>query len=319
MIFDPANREIGWPPPPDERHVVYVGQLSSDRDLKPGQSFASSLGTMLFGRDAEQMMVHPMGVCTDASARLFVADSGARVVHVFDLEDRSYARWSPGGEMGSFVLPVAVAVTTDGRVLVCDAGRGAVDAFAAHGEYLGALAAGAFQRPSGIAVDADRIVVADPGAQQVVVLSLAGEVVERIGSRGSGAGQFNYPTGVAIGGDGALYVSDSLNFRVQVFDTAYAFVRAIGSKGDLPGYFAQPKGVAVDPDEHLYVVDGHFEAVQLFDALGRVLMSFGEEGRGPGQFWLPVGIHIDSSGRIWVADSYNRRVQVFDYVREGSP
>ncbi len=320
-LFDPSNRSLGWPPPPDAPRVVHVGELASDRDMKPGRSFFGNVGAMLFGRDAERTMVSPMGVCTDADERVFVCDSGERTLHVFDLARRTYAQWQPSKGARAFLLPIAVAVGESGRVFVSDAALAVIHVFDSDGSYHGTLGEGNLIRPCGIAVDAtkNQLIVADPGAHQIVVLSIDDTVEARIGSRGAAPGEFNFPTYVALDRAGQLYVSDSMNFRVQVFDRDFKIVRTIGSKGDLPGYFSQPKGVAFDPDGNLYVVDGNFETVQLFDSSGRLLMRFGEEGHGPGQFWLPVGIHIDAQGRIWVADSYNRRVHVFDYLVEGSP
>lgn len=161
-----------------------------------------------------------------------------------------------------------------------------------------------------------RLLVADAGAHQIVLLSGTGELQARVGKRGTELGEFNFPTYVAVDSVGRVYVSDSLNFRVQQFSPQFQPLRQIGKQGDMPGYFATPKGVAVDGDDHLYVVDAQFEAVQIFDPQGTLLLSFGEEGNGPGQFWLPAGLFIDAGNRVWVADSYNHRVQVFDYRGE---
>jgi sugar lactone lactonase YvrE len=152
------------------------------------------------------------------------------------------------------------------------------------------------------------------------VLCTRGSLIARIGERGSGPGEFNFPTNVTVDRTGRLYVSDSLNSRVQAFDADFSHAGVIGARGTAAGSFSQPKGIAVDGDDHLYVVDAHFEAVQIFDRQGRLLLGFGREGSGPGEFWIPAGIHIDRSvNRIYVADTYNRRVQVFDYHPEAQP
>ena len=178
------------------------------------------------------------------------------------------------------------------------------------------------QHPVGIAVDSarKRIFVADVKAHQILILDHAGKLLNRLGSRGTAPGQFNFPTNLALDSQGRLYVSDSLNFRVQVFDAALPPIRQIGKKGDMPGCFAQPKGIAIDAEGHLYVLDSQFENVQIFSPEGQILMDFGQEGHGPGEFWLPTGIFIEHgtgptgpADRIYIADSYNRRIQVFDY------
>lgn len=312
-VFPPPDPRHRWPQPPDTPRVQYLGAISTSADLKP----ARRLGEAIFGASPAHGMLSPLGVCTDHGSRVFVADSNAQVVHVFDLASRGYATWRPGPKQPKFSQPVAVAWDPVGRLLVADSVEGVLFAFDRKGTCIGVLGRGVLQRPCGIAVAPDRVLVADAAAHQVVVLSARGDLVSRLGSRGTAPGEFNFPTNLALDSTGRLYVADTLNFRVQVFDADLRPIRQIGRKGDMPGTFSQPKGVALDADDHLYVVDANFEAVQVFDDAGQLLMTFGREGHGPGEFWLPSGIHVDPSGRVWVADSYNKRVQAFQYLREG--
>lgn len=315
-ILEATDTSPVWPTPPDPPRLRYLGEISTDKDLKPARGFIESIGAGLFGEEAAKGMTSPMGVCTDGGSRVFVADNNGQILHVFDLDTRRYARWEPPEK---FSMPVAVAWDAAGsRVLVSDSVAGCVFAFGSDGAMSAKLGEGLLKRPAGIvAGENGKLFVADVGAHQIVVLDSSGAEVTRVGERGTELGTFNYPTNLALDREGRLYVSDSLNFRVQVFGPDYKPIRQIGRQGDLPGYFSQPKGVAIDPDGHLYVVDANFEAVQLFTAEGRLLLSVGREGRGPGEFWLPAGIHIDPKGRVWIADSYNQRVQVFQYLGEG--
>jgi DNA-binding beta-propeller fold protein YncE len=323
VIFDPADAVYRWPPPPDGARIVYVGQIRSETDLKPARGGLQGVGEALFGKEPPRAMLKPMSACTDGGSRLFVVDPDARLVHVFDLQTRKYEQWQPPKEAPRFVQPVALAYDVRGRrLLVADSQDGSIVMFDATGGYLGTIGDNWLHRPCGLVVDNEheRVLVVDSAAHQVVVLGLDGKRLERIGKRGSGPGEFNYPTHIAIDGRGQVFVSDSLNFRVQVFDADLKPVRQIGTKGDLPGYFSQPKGLALDRDDHLYVVDANFEAVQIFDSEGTLLMTFGKEGHGPGEFWLPNSVFIDPGGRIWIADSFNRRVQVFENLpAEGAP
>lgn len=318
VIFEPLETPLIWPPPPETGRIEYVGSLGGELDLKPAKSFSRSFTETVFGQRSSQTMLTPYGVCGDGGDRVFVCDSNAQLVHVFNLESRRYEQWKPGELDGGFAQPVGITFDSLGRLLVSDSAAGIIHAFSSAGEHLGTFGEGVLSKPGGIVTDpsTDRIFVADVGTHQIVVLSFDGELLERIGQRGIKLGEFNYPTNVAIGQDGSLYVSDSLNFRVQVFDSDLNPVRQVGEKGDLPGYFSHPKGVSLDRDGHLYVIDSHFESVQIFDSQGGLLLSFGQEGHGPGQFWLPTGIHIDQNNLIWIADSYNQRLQVFRYLPE---
>ena len=315
-ILSPSGPAPVWPPAPETARLRYLGEIRADRDLKPARNFCQHVGDTLFGDAEARVMTSPLAVCTDGASRVFVADSNARAIHVFDLDTREYAVWSPPED--GFATPVSVTFDPSGRVLVSDSTKACIFTFDLAGKFTGTLGLGVLKRPCGAAIGADgRIFVADVGAHQIIVFSREGEEVGRVGERGSELGKFNYPTNLVFDHAGQLYVSDSLNFRVQVFSPELKFIRKIGSKGDVPGCFSQPKGLAVDADDHVYVVDANFEAVQVFDREGSLLMSFGREGRGPGEFWLPAGIHIDANGRVWIADSYNQRVQVFEYLREG--
>lgn len=315
VVFEPAKAQRLWPAPPDTPRIRYVGQLVSAADPRTGRAPGGGLLDTLFGRQESPGMMNPMAVHTDG-ARVFVADSGLAGVHVFNLENGDYETWRPPEHAALFGMPVSLAVTPGGRLLVVDSLDAAVFVFDPEGGFLGTMGDGLLNRPVGISVDPrdGRIFVADAGAHVVLVLAPDGEEIDRIGGRGVRPGQFNYPTYTATDGTGRLYVSDSLNFRVQVFTEELAHELSIGHKGDMPGYFAQPKGLAVDHAGRIHVADAHFEAVQIFDPSGRLLMTFGHEGREPGEFWLPAGVHIDQKGQIWIADSYNGRVQVFEHI-----
>ncbi|MEI8196424.1 MAG: 6-bladed beta-propeller [Phycisphaerae bacterium] len=335
ILFPQAATMPAWPPPPETARIVWVGQLMTDRDLKPGVNGMEAVGQAIFGKHDPRAMGSPYALCTDGGkdgGRLFVADSNAHVVHMFDLATRKYQTWKPGKKAPPLNIPVGVAWDAgpaetsgagagdqNGRLLVSDSAAGVIFVFDSTGKYIGQLGAGILQRPCGLALEPGtrRIVIADAKAHQIVVLDPDGREVARIGSRGTRLGEFNFPTTVAFDTQGQLFVCDTLNFRVQQFDRAYKPVRIVGKKGDMPGYFAQPKAIALDAEDHLYVLDSQFENVQLFDSQGRPLMDFGEEGSGPGQFWLPTGIFIErgaaGTARIWLADSFNGRIQVFDY------
>jgi DNA-binding beta-propeller fold protein YncE len=321
VIFPPPARPILWPAPPERARVRYVGQLITEADLKPAVPFGQGFGEAIFGKKSIRSMLTPYAVCTDQKDRLFVADSNAQLVHVFDLQTRKYEQWKPPASAPPFSQPVGIAWDPAGVLFVADSVGGRIVTFDSTGKFLGEFARGLVTRPCGLAFDVKnrRLLVADAETHQLVFLTMDGALQQRIGSRGVGLGRFNFPTNVAIDSQGRIYVADSLNFRVQQFSPDLQTIKQIGRKGDMPGYFGQPKGLAIDSQDHLFVVDAGFETIQVFDSTGEILLNFGQEGTNPGEFWLPTGIFIDVHNRIWIADSYNRRVQVFDYLPEEGP
>ena len=69
--------------------------------------------------------------------------------------------------------------------------------------------------------------------------------LKTIGSRGSGPGQFKYPTSVAVDGNGNWLVADRNNNRLQLLAPGGTHLQTIGSEGSGPGQFNYPQGVAV--------------------------------------------------------------------------
>jgi DNA-binding beta-propeller fold protein YncE len=320
-IFVPVNPPIIWPQPPETTRIRYIGQLATSNDLKRPVGGLEKIGGAIFGKKSAAAMLTPYAVCTDGGDRVFVADSQAQCVHVFDMTTRKYSRIVPPKPL-RFTQPVGVAYETAlRRLYVADSVGAAVFMFDGNGKYLGQTLPNLFVRPTGMFYDrySKRLLVTDTAAHTVTVLGPSGEPVTKFGRRGDRLGEFNFPTSVTVDSLGIVYVCDALNFRIQQFTHDYQPIRQIGRKGDLPGYFGQPKSVACDSQNHLYVVDAQFEAVQIFDPYGRLLLNFGEEGHVPGRFWLPTGIFIDPKDRIWVADDYNRRIQVFQHIAEVVP
>jgi DNA-binding beta-propeller fold protein YncE len=174
-----------------------------------------------------------------------------------------------------------------------------------------------FDNPAGLAVDrsARRLYVADTAKHQIRSYSTVdGSYQRTIGSRGTAPGTFNFPTNVFVDRLGRLYVTDTMNFRLQIFDTNAKLVKTFGEQGDTPGTLNRPKGVGVDSEGHIYIADTSFNNYQVFDDAGRLLLIVGSGGNGPGEFMLPAGLYVDTKDRIFVADQGNSRVQVFQYL-----
>jgi len=119
-------------------------------------------------------------------------------------------------------------------------------------------------RPQGITADASGIYVANTGNHNVLVYTLYGNLLNTLGTQGSGAGQFQSPEDVAVDTSGNIYVSDTLNHRIQVFNTTRSLVKTLGSYGVNYSQFNTPAGVAVDEEDKLYVSDTRNSRIQIF-------------------------------------------------------
>lgn len=130
------------------------------------------------------------------------------------------------------------------------------------------------------------------------------------GQEGREVGLFRQPTSVLVDPAGRLYVADTYNHRVQVFEPDGRFRQVLGVEGAQQGALSRPKRLAWGP-RGLYVADTGNHRVQVFDAQGDVVFVLGGFGNSPAQFNAPEGIAVDTHGTLYVADTQNHRVQKF--------
>jgi len=200
-----------------------------------------------------------------------------------------------------------------------------------------------------------RVYVADTGNHRIQIFEYdaAGGTVDYLsefGQYGDGDGQFNRPEDVFVGPFGSVYVADTGNHRIQIFDADGAYQGEFGQYYDVPGTFNSPSSIAVsalqlseseDPFFYIYVADTGNHRIQVFKiVLGAdgELGEWGAYGDLEGQFHLPEGIDIDPiepqfsnrqppmfqndttpeawEAHVYVADMGNHRVQYF--TQEGT-
>ena len=314
--------KLVWPLPPEQTRIRYLTAYRGVDDFKLARK-PSKLMTMLLGPEdgktlSSDTMMKPYGVAVSPRGQLYVADTAARRVFAFDADTRTVG--FVGEEGGNRLSkPIGVATDENGNVYVADATLKRVFAYAPSGRLIIAIGHdGELASPSGLAVDRvnRRLYVADAAKHQILSYSTVdGSPLGAIGTRGPEPGEFNFPTNLTVDARGRLFVADTLNFRVQIFDADGTFLKSFGTLGDTPGSLNRPKGLGVDSEGHIYVVDASFNNFQIFDDNGQLLLFVGTGVNRPGEFFLPAGLCIDERDRIYVADQGNSRVDVFQYLR----
>jgi len=216
-------------------------------------------------------------VATDSRDRVFVFCRGNHPVLIFDREGNFVSCW---GE-GDFVQPHGISIGPDDSVYLIDNQRHSVEKYTPGGKLLMTL-------PKTISW----------------------------GRRGWGMplmlrAPFNQPTGLALGPEGEMFVSDGYaNFLVHKFSPEGDLLKTWGGPGTGPGQFALPHNIGVDRHGTVYVCDRENERVQLFSGEGEFITIWADTN-------YPEGVHTDQKNDIiYLAESGGRSAQPRVSIRD---
>ena len=276
------------------------------------------------------------------TGRIYVADSSAEHIVVFDPAGSPLGKWGSSGiAPGQFLVPTDVVAARDGGLLVAEPNREIVPLYpgdaplsyravvAYHSPWSsgGGVTLGSHLfSPVDLAVARDGSVwVADSNNDLLRHLSSSGRFLSAVGghaNRRLGSASLDEPHGLAIDSAGEVIVANTGANRIDKLApdgrtlavwSAPGRAAGVSSAGAAPGAsgFRRPLGVAVGAKDAIYVADsGNARLVEL-DRGGRLVRRWGGRGSAPGRFVDPDGIAIDADGHVFVADGVLDRIQEF--------
>jgi DNA-binding beta-propeller fold protein YncE len=301
---------LGW--------AHYPSQQRIQKFTKQGVFITQWSGHLLGGTTG--LAIGPNGTvyAADEDGRILTFTSSGTFLSRFDISVWTCLYTYLGDER--FFL----AVGPDGSVYIMSDRKQRIQKYTASGEYVtqwGAEGKGTGQLwgVTGLAAGSNGLLYVLSGSRQlpfsatttrVQAFTGDGNLVYYWGSFGIGNGQFDGPCGIAVAGDGSVYVSDTRNLRIQKFTDHGAYLGKWGAKGSDEGQFASPFGIAVGPDGTCYVADHENDRVQRFSSSGTYLGQWGSRGAGDGQFVEPCDVAMGPGGSVFVVDS-TCRIQEF--------
>ncbi|HUB82804.1 MAG TPA: 6-bladed beta-propeller [Bryobacteraceae bacterium] len=326
--------KIVWPNPPAVARIKFVDLRTGEKvdpklftSQKPKQKWMDRLaGAKAVDQiDTSKLpfqLIRTYGVAVDSKGTIYAADQGVGAIFLFDKSGG--VKLIKNGVDAHFGLIDGLAMDDNDRLFVSDIKLNRVLVFDAQHKLEGSIGGDVLNGPGGVAIDTENrlLYVVDTGNDLVRVYDAdTFKPLRTIGVQGkkhtlTDPGTFALPTNVAVDGDGNVYVTDTLNNRVEIFDADGEFISAFGKNGDGAGQFERPKGIAVDCDGHIWVVDAAQDRVKVFNREGQLLIYFGEHGEYPGRFMGAYGIAIDKENRVIVSETFPGRIQIFHYVND---
>ena len=211
--------------------------------------------------------------------------------------------WHPNG--------VAIDENTD-LIYVAELGSRRVSIFSETGAFINTFSHEDMRRPCGIAIHRDNLYMTDIRAHAVFRFKIEADMrlVAKLGSQGSGVGQFVCPYGLSVSPNGDVFVADSRNNRIQILDDSLHFQRSITHQT-----MQHPYDVKLTPDE-VFVLCPVSPCVLVFSHAGEKIRSLVTRGGMAGQIGSANFFCLDKKQNLLISDVWNNQVRIFS--KEGT-
>lgn len=273
----------------------------------------------LFDGSPKATMKKPTDVAVHSKTKwVYVTDTSMHRVSVFDLNGKFFFSFDKV-DNGDMIAPIYVAFNKKGEVYVTDRGNEGLYIYTQRGKLIKKFIPDNdpnFQwLPIALTFDEDdnlyvtdilkthQVFVFDPNGN----LKLKFGEVKGVSKLAEEPGKFAFPNGIVVQGN-KIYVSDSNNRRIQVFNKKGKFLYLIKTGG-------LPRGIDIGYKNRLHLVDTMAHSCSVFTRGGKYLCSFGEFGYDLAQFYFPNSIACFGR-RIYVTDMANDRVEVWAWPVE---
>lgn len=310
--------------------------LSLDLRVQPTDTLIAPQYLFSIAGTKANHLTAPVGVATDGG-NLYVADSTGGLIYAFK-QDGTFIKTFGKGQV---IDPIYLAIDPkDGLLYVTDRGKQAILKFKTTGEYVGVFDPNlpkaelpAFKATSpwipvalGFAPDGRMYVTDILKDQRMLLFAADGTFIRSVGTMGVAntsselPGKFQFPNSVKVFNN-EVWVVDSNNRRIEVFDLDGAYKRLIPVQGLPRGLVFLPKGSgATNGTSTAYVVvDALASMCTLYSTGGAAPVTFGEKGTSDGQFQLPNDVTVGDKSIVFVSDSKNFRVQAWGWQSNVSP
>ena len=306
-----------WPPPPNQPRLEFVGVFTSEDDL--AKSKERELLVTFLGEDLGENLSRPTSVATLDTNTVLVSESGSGNIKVFDFT-KGEIRALFQNSFSFFEEPVDVVIDAEKNIFVVDQKRGVIAVFdnvlnPTHRIGINVE----FERLEKAAIDSvtKTLYVSDSALNKVFAFDPAGQLLFEVGEGEDPDSRLKSPHGLAVDSEGRLYVADTGNSKIKIFDSAGNFLRVFKFKNNsASSVLEKPWDLAFDSQGLLHIIDQKMAALITCNQNGEVLyatMASKRTNHSMG-FNRPNDIHIDSKDRIFITDDLNNRFCIWQIL-----
>jgi DNA-binding beta-propeller fold protein YncE len=253
-------------------------------------------------------LANAYGVTRDQNGKIFVTNGTKNKIGIFDVQAFQSLGTLKSAPAPKLKLPYGIGSDGDNNLYVADFNNNVVKKFiynSATNSYTRTQWTN-FNGPTSVWVDtwgnawSNRVYVADTYNHQIRIFRLDGAPAAKSTLKKN----FSYPFGVTVGPSGRIFVADSGNDVIKVFNSNLKLTKTWSG-------FNEPRQLAVDANENIYVADMLNNRIKILKSDGSVLTTINKYPGGP-KFKLPEGVAVTPDGNtLYIADSGNNRVSVW--------
>lgn len=249
--------------------------------------------------------------------KIYIADTNNGRIAVFNYDGRYQSEFGTSRN-GRLVYPVSISFS-DNNIFVADVGTRKIHVFNMDGSFSGYFAEGLVKEPCSVAYKDNKIFVVDKDQMKVVILDQGGKKIKTFGGKGMAPGSFYYPYSVYVSEENEIYVADSNNNRIQVFNINGVPLKILAGQDIMEeGKYSVPRGTALDDAGNLYTAEGLANCISVTNREGQVTSRFRnaepvKAGSGViDTLNLPTSVFIDDRQRLYVTEFGKSRVLVYE-------
>jgi sugar lactone lactonase YvrE len=279
-----------------------------------GNGNAYEFQLALYGPKGNEMR-NPIDLAVTNDGTVYVTDSDNHRIQIFKNNGEYIGKFGEfGDKKNEFDYPVGVAVNSKNEVFVAELNNMRISVYDKKGKFIRYFRTTEIKGPdlkplsvvpTAISIDQyDNVYIIDKTDQTVKKFSNEGVLKLKFGGSGTQKGEFQYPLGLDVNNKGDIFVTDTGNNRIQVFDKDAKNILVTDAKINTPsGIFADEKGL-------MYITDTTSNQIIIADQYESANFTLGVVGSSNESFYIPEGLEIKDN-YLYVADKGNNRVVIY--------